>query len=130
VALNGRAVMITGASGAGKSALALALMGFGAQLVADDQTLVSCENGALVARAPDAISGLIEARGVGLLFAQPVAQAEIVLVVDLNQSETARLPESREMLILGVAVPVLHKVESTHFPAAILQYLKGGRKPV
>lgn len=128
VALGSRAVLISGASGAGKSALALQLMAMGASLVADDRTILTRRGDRLVASAPPAIHGLIEARGVGLLQAETVAQADVVLQVDLDQTETARLPVMRFCDILGLRRPSIHKVDSSHFPAAVLQYLKGGRR--
>jgi len=128
VAWQGRAVLILGRSGTGKSALALQLMAFGCQLVADDGVELAVREGTLIARPPDKIRGMIEARGVGLLAAEPLAAAPVVLAVDLDRDETERLPPMREMEILGQVVPALHRVESAHFPAAILQYLKAGRR--
>lgn len=122
-----RAVMIEGPSGAGKSGLALQLMALGAVLVADDRTILRREGPDLMASAPPRIRGLIEARGLGLLAADTLAQAPISLIVDLSQTETRRLPDFRQRSVLGVAVPLLHAVESAHFPAAILQYLRKGR---
>lgn len=128
VAWEGRAVVILGRSGAGKSGLALQLMAFGCILVADDGVAVTLREGALIARAPDAIRGLIEARGVGLLTADALAAAPVVLAVDLDHTETERLPPVRRTKILGQDVPVLHRCESSYFAAAILQYLKAGRR--
>ena len=128
VAVEGRAVLITGCSGSGTSSLALSLMAYGATLVADDRTIVDRAGPALVASAPATIHGLIEARGVGLLCAETVASAHVMLVVDLDQLESDRLPEDRKTTLLGCDLPLLHKVESPHFPSAVLQYLKMGRK--
>ena len=72
VAISGRGVLIIGPSGSGKSALALQLMAFGASLVADDQTELTVQGGTLIARCPPTMSGLIEARGLGILRAQVV----------------------------------------------------------
>ena len=127
VALDGRGVLILGPSGAGKSALALHLMAYGCVLVSDDRTAVVAEAGTILAAAPARIRGLIEARGVGILAADAVATARVVLAVDLGLPETERLPPRHGRRLLGVNLPVLHRVESTHFPAAILQYLKAGR---
>lgn len=127
VAWKGRAVLVTGASGSGKSALGLELMGFGCALVADDRTEVVAVEGRLLARCPAAIRGLIEARGVGLLWADPVGEAEVVLVADLDREEAERLPPWREAVVAGVRVPCLHKPATRGFAAAILQYLKAGR---
>jgi HPr kinase/phosphorylase len=127
VALDGKGVILTGASGSGKSAFALQLMALGCQLVADDRTLLSVEDGRLTARCPEALQGLIEARYVGILRANPIAHAHIVLAVDLNHSETERLPEHRSVTILGQFVPLVHNCAASHFPAAIVQYIRGGR---
>jgi len=127
VALAGRGVLILGPSGAGKSALALQLMAYGCVLVSDDRTAVVAEAGTLLAAAPARIRGLIEARGVGILAADAVATARVVLAVDLGLPETERLPPRHGRRLLGVNLPLLHRIESAHFPAAILQYLKAGR---
>ena len=128
VALGGRAVLILGPSGSGKSALALSLMAFGARLVSDDRVALRRDGPRLIATAPEAIRGLIEARGVGLLRAEAEAEAVVALAVDLARIETARLPQRREIDLLGHPVVLLPKVEALHFPAAILQYLKAGRR--
>src|SRR5262245_61986603 len=67
VAWGGRGLLILGASGRGKSALALALTATGAALVADDRVEIVRRGRALVARAPAALAGLVEARGIGIL---------------------------------------------------------------
>ena len=127
VALSGRGVLILGPSGSGKSSLALQLMSLGCDLVSDDRTDVALQDGALEATAPEAIRGRIEARGMGLLIAVPAPSARLVLAVDLAHLESERLPHPRFYPVLGVDLPLLHRVESAHFPAAILQYLKAGR---
>ncbi|KFE33987.1 HPr kinase/phosphorylase [Thioclava atlantica] len=123
----GRGVLIRGASGAGKSALALRLMAYGAHLVADDRVDLSVEDGALIARAPAAIAGRIEARGVGILNAEALERARIILCVDLDRIETDRLPTCRKDSLLGVELPLVLRVQHDHFDVAILQWLKGGR---
>lgn len=128
VALGQAAVLITGASGSGKSALGLTLMALGCTLIADDRTIVSRRNDALFTTCPAPIRGLIEARGVGLLPATAQDEAVVRLAVTLDQAETARLPEPRVTDILGVQVPLLHKVETGYFAAAILQYLKAAKR--
>nr|WP_298919646.1 HPr kinase/phosphatase C-terminal domain-containing protein [uncultured Roseobacter sp.] len=128
VALRGRAVLIQGESGSGKSGLALELMAYGAELVSDDQTVLLELDGALWATAPASIKGLIEARGVGILTAKSCGSAEVVLAVDMDAEEQRRLPHPNEKTIAGVRVPVFHKVDTRYFPAAILQYLRVGRR--
>lgn len=122
-----RGVLILGASGSGKSSLALQLMAFGAHLVADDRVDLQARDGALWASAPAALRGMIEARGLGLLAATPLPAARIVLIVDLDRTEAARLPPAHQRQILGVSLPLARNCAMPHFPAAILQYLRGGR---
>lgn len=100
-------VLVLGASGTGKSTLALALMGMGADLVADDRTRVRVSGARLLAEAPAAIRGRIEARGIGVLGADAVRPATVGLVVDLDRHEDQRLPPMRRTRLLGVALPLV-----------------------
>lgn len=127
VALDGRGVLILGASGTGKSTLALELLALGARLIADDQTILDARAEVLFARAPAPIRGLIEARGLGLLRADPVDDVAIFLVVDLDRDEEDRLPPCRKWQVLGCTIPLVLRVRAPHFPAGILQYLRAGR---
>ena len=128
VAVEGRGVLITGPSGAGKSALALQLLALGARLVADDRVALSPRDGALWAACPPAIRGMIEARGVGLLNADPLDGAEVVLAVDMAERETMRLPPRRGVTYLGRTVDLVLGQETPHFPAAVMLYLRAGRR--
>ncbi|MDW3224597.1 MAG: HPr kinase/phosphatase C-terminal domain-containing protein [Paracoccaceae bacterium] len=128
VAYRGQGVVILGPSGSGKSALALQLMGYGANLVADDQTTLTASNGDLIASCPPAIAGLIEARGIGLLNTDYVAQICVKLVVDLDRVEEKRLPDMHSIELAGVTLTCLYKVKSPHFPPAILHFLTYGRQ--
>lgn len=127
VVLNGRGLLICGASGSGKSGLALDLMSRGAQLVSDDRTVVTRRGEAARLTAPEAIRGMIEARGLGLLNAVPAAHAELAAILDLDLAETERLPQLRKRSLLGLEFPLLHKSASAYFPASLVQYLRGGR---
>jgi serine kinase of HPr protein (carbohydrate metabolism regulator) len=102
VAIDGRAVVIEGRSGAGKSDLALRLIDRGAALVADDQTVVRRVAGVLVAAAPPTIAGRIEVRGLGIV-PLPHVEAEVALVIRLSDTPE-RLPEPSQRRIAGVAV--------------------------
>lgn len=126
VSVDGKGVLIKGASGSGKSALALQLMAFGADLVADDRVAISAVP-EVQGRAPDGLKGLIEARHVGILKANYAESAEIVCVVDLDHAEEERLPPSRTITVMGSELPLFYKVESLHFAPAILQFLRAGR---
>ncbi len=126
VAVQGRGVVIVGAAGSGKSSLALQLMALGALLVSDDRTVLHNDGDQIIADAPDALRGLIEARGVGILKATAAEAVTVALVVDLDQSETQRLPQPHQHVLLGVAIPCLHKCDTAAWPAAIMQYLRIG----
>ncbi|WP_104019905.1 HPr kinase/phosphorylase [Roseovarius nitratireducens] len=126
VAQAGRAVLIRGAAGSGKSGLALRLIALGAELVADDRTRVWRAGDQVMADAPDTIRGRIEARGMGLLHLPAAGPRPLALVVDLDGSETERLPPLRETRIAGTALPLVHGSGHAHFPAAIALYLRYG----
>jgi HPr kinase/phosphorylase len=86
-------VLLCGASGAGKSAVALELIARGAKLVADDRTELFVKDGLLFGRAPLPIAGLVEAREVGIVRLPFAKRARIALVVELRAGP--RLPEHR-----------------------------------
>jgi serine kinase of HPr protein (carbohydrate metabolism regulator) len=107
VSLNGRAVLISGPSGSGKSDLALRLLDRGFILVSDDQTIVRKDGSRLVASAPPTIAGKLEVRGVGIVDVERIDNVPLALIVELT-GEIQRLPDdSRERLILGVRVPLI-----------------------
>ena len=126
VAIAKRGLLILGPSGSGKSTLGLALMALGAKLVSDDRTILGNKAGTLVAKCPPAIRGLIEARGLGLIRAQTQASAKIVLVVDLGQTETDRLPPGRYTSLCGVTCALVLGQQTPHFPSLLLAYMIGG----
>lgn len=103
------------------------MMAMGAALVADDRTELFAESGVVIARSPDAIAGLIEARGVGILKADHVETAKVVAVLDLDQTETERLPPNRDTELLGQRVPLYYTSKYPALPAAMVQLLKLGR---
>lgn len=123
----GRAAMIRGSAGAGKSGLALQMIALGARLVADDRTRLWRDGDRLMADAPDTIRGRIEARGVGILAADSTGPAQVKLVVDMDETEDSRLPPDRSCELLGLRLPLVRKSDGAHFPAAILLYLTHGR---
>ena len=125
VAVAGKGVLITGPSGSGKSGLALQLIAFGGQLVADDRTVLVARDGHLIASAPPAIAGMIEARGVGILPVPHLPEVQVKCCVDMSQEETARLPEPQSTTLLDIVLPSLQKVNASYFPAAIYAYLMG-----
>lgn len=127
VAIGTAGVLIAGPSGSGKSSLALALMSLGARLVSDDYTILRRTDDTIWMRAPPAILGRIEVRGVGILAAEVCQSAPLRLVIDLGKAETERLPPMRQTGLGGIDLPCLHKCDGPHFHMAIWQYMKAGR---
>jgi serine kinase of HPr protein (carbohydrate metabolism regulator) len=103
VAIDGVAVMIEGASGSGKSDLALRLIDRGAILVSDDQTLVIRVGKTLRARPPSTIAGRIEVRGIGILALPHVEDVPVGLLVRIDGA-IERMPERRARKIAGIDV--------------------------
>lgn len=105
VSIGGKAVLLTGASGAGKSDLALRLIDRGGMLVADDQVELTLRDGVLHASPPQTIAGKIEVRGIGIVDMPFVTDVPVALVVDLDLPPE-RLPERRTRAMGGVDVPL------------------------
>jgi len=91
VALGAQGVLLLGRPGAGKSDVALRLIDQGAQLVADDRTILFTRRGGLYGKSPDSIRGLLEIRGLGIVKMPSRANVKIALVVKLGREDT-RLP--------------------------------------
>jgi serine kinase of HPr protein (carbohydrate metabolism regulator) len=107
VAIDGRAVLIAGRSGSGKSDLALRLIDRGARLVSDDYTFVRRLAGRLLASPPETIAGRIEIRGVGIVDLAHARDVPVALYVDLELPPD-RLPDEGERRpIAGIALPVI-----------------------
>ena len=97
--------LIEGPSGAGKSDLALRALAQGFRLVADDRVVLWPSDGRLFGRAPDALHGLIEVRGLDVVRTEALPLCEIGLLARIGSPE--RLPEPAFDDILGVRVPTL-----------------------
>ncbi|EQB10921.1 HPr kinase/phosphorylase [Sphingobium lactosutens] len=117
VAIDGRAVLLCGPSGVGKSDLALRLIDRGATLVSDDYTLVQRIDGALRATAPDTIAGKMEVRGLGIL-PMPHGDAPVALLCDLFDQVDRMPPEGLSRAVAGLQVPVV-KIAPFEVSAAI-----------
>lgn len=140
VAVGGHCVLLRGASGAGKSDVAMrllaqppdALSAFGLvpagpiRLVADDQVMLARDGAAIYATAPKTIKGRLEVRGIGIVAVPVAERAEVALVVDLvARDDVPRLPdESLQASVLGQAIPLrrLHAFDAAT-PLKILMVL-------
>ena len=106
VAIDGAGVLLLGASGSGKSDLALRLIDRGAELISDDYTLLTRDGDALIASAPATIAGLIEVRGIGIVPLPHRPTVRIALLARLDVTP-ARMPEARVERLCDVSVPVV-----------------------
>ncbi|MES0864491.1 serine kinase [Ruegeria sp. SCPT10] len=122
-----RGLLILGASGAGKSSLALQMMALGAHLVADDRVDLEMAQDCIMASPVPEISGLIEARGIGLLRAQNAPSVVVHFVLDLDQEETARLPDPITIPLLRHTVPLLRGAAVPNLAPTLVQLLRFGR---
>lgn len=133
-------ILIRGASGSGKSRLALALIaeaqrdGLFARLVGDDRIALSryaerdaIREAALVARPVAPLEGLVEFRGVGLLARPWLPSARVRLIVDCLDAPPPRLPEPAEETceILGVRLPRLSYHRDRDIVAIALRRARG-----
>lgn len=105
VAIDGQGVLLMGASGSGKSDLALRLIDRGAAMVCDDYCDIIDGSGGPEIHAKPSISGKIEVRGVGVCSIDYVPSAPLAMILQLDQSPE-RLPASNDRIDLaGWSVP-------------------------
>ncbi len=128
VSLNGKGILLLGASRSGKSDTILRLIEEkNALLVADDVVEVSTENSCLIGKAPANLYGLLEISGVGIVKYEALADSGINLVVRLKQNaeEISRLPNVAYENILGLEIPAIDlyakEASSVHKIVAALQ---------
>ena len=108
VSIGDSGVLLRGPSGSGKSDLALRLIDGGARLISDDQVLLARVDDQVVARAPEALDGLLEVRGLGIVKAPSRRQVALALVVDLSpRGASERLPAPAICRIEGIEMPRL-----------------------
>ena len=106
VAIGGRALLIEGPPGSGKSSLALALIDRGAVLVGDDGIALDERDGALWSLPAPASAGLIELRNVGLVTL-PTSEAPVALVLELREDAPRFVEQAGTLDIAGHLIPLL-----------------------
>lgn len=125
------AVLLRGFSGRGKSDLAFRLISLGGLLIADDQVALERRLDRVDAEVAEAIKGLLEVRGVGLIKCPVAPPTPLRLVVDLVPSEEVpRLPKAHTVDILGVSIAnmKLHAFEASA-PYKIMKAIELVHKP-
>ncbi len=129
-------LLFVGSSGSGKSEMAFSFMteaqrcGLETALVADDQVFITCKDGAVTAHRPEAIAGLLELRGSGIISLKSVAEADMhYAITSVPSPESPRLPPDSERLELspGASLPLLRIPRDSIMPygkfAALAQNL-------
>jgi serine kinase of HPr protein (carbohydrate metabolism regulator) len=119
-----RGALIQGSSGVGKSDLALRAIGEGFRLVADDRVIVFRSGGRLFGRAPEALHGLMEVRGLGVVRQAALAMAPITLSVRCKPAADVieRLPEPASESLLGCTIPVFEVWPLEHTATAKIRH--------
>jgi HPr kinase/phosphorylase len=130
VMVDDQGILILGASGTGKSSLALHLLALGAELVADDGLWLDGADDPPRITRPAQSPDLIEARGIGLIRAGTTrASAPLAIVVDLDRAEPERLPPRRLVAIGETTRPlILGAGHNTLAPALVLMARHGCAK--
>lgn len=115
-------ILLRGPSGCGKSDAALRLIDAGGILVGDDRVDARDADGRILARAPAALAGLVEARGLGVLPIDHLTESSVDLVVDLVPSDAVeRMPQPERARIDGVELP---RIALSPFEASFVVKIK------
>lgn len=107
VAIGGRAVLIEGPSGTGKSSLALRLIDRGGELIGDDSVLLEARHGRLFAQPHPNTRGLMEVRNLGVLPFACRDEAPIALALSLDREAPRFVDSPGRITLLGVDLPHL-----------------------
>lgn len=107
VAIDGRAVLIEGPPGSGKSSLALMLIERGAQLIGDDGIRLESGDGRLQASPPPNIEGLLEVRNLGIISFPVAPPTPVALVVRFDPEAPRFIDQSEPVAIAGCTVPLV-----------------------
>lgn len=98
-------VLLSGASGIGKSELALGLIDRGHRLIADDSVIFEKVEEELIGRAPEVLQNFLEVRGLGILNVEKLIGAH---------ASTKALPLKLIVHIIHVPPKELYKIDRLH----------------
>lgn len=107
VAIGGRALLIEGPPGSGKSSLALALIDRGAKLIGDDSVMLEAVSGQVLAHPHPNTRGLLEVRNLGLLQCDVCDSAPVALVLALDLYAPRHVEAAELSERAGFALPLL-----------------------
>ncbi|MDP9055988.1 MAG: HPr kinase/phosphatase C-terminal domain-containing protein [Pseudomonadota bacterium] len=107
VAIAGRAILIEGPPGSGKSSLALALIDRGAGLVGDDGVVLSCRAGQLWAAPHPITRGLLEVRNLGIIRFACLAEARVCLKLRLDPAAPRHIDHAPREWVGGAEIPAV-----------------------
>ena len=124
-------ILILGASGVGKSALALDLIdqcqlrGIAAGLIGDDRIVLARRNGQTFASPAPQLAGMIEVRGSGIHAIGHVAEAPLHLAVRLvPEKDAVRMPIEEPVEVLpGILLACLYLPQGQSAVRAVLARL-------
>ncbi|NML93081.1 serine kinase [Novosphingobium sp. TW-4] len=108
-----RALLIEGASGAGKSSLALALIDRGGVLVGDDGVLLDVDGDTLLASPHPNIAGKLEVRNLGIVEMPSVVAAPVALVLALDARAPRFVSGAETAVRAGLPLPLIRLYPDT-----------------